>query len=307
VDGEEKAKTSHIDVHYMKLFLAFMKSRHLTTNVPDKKISNKLLERILDWNLKWRIVKVLRNYPVWKVIGNLSKNKKIEICEVGCGNEGGILAGAPQNILRNINYVGFNPELDPEKIKSFTRKNINFFKGYVNEQSVDPKSKDVVICMEVLEHILPQDREIIIKNMLNFLKKDGVLIISYPVQGKTGINSRIVREYITERKKKFGANDFVWDLQHFKNDDPQNEYLVPENDYMQKTLQNLGQYELKTLPNVNIHWWKFFYKMQYGIYPILPYISRLIFQPIFPLLNFFVHRGETFREIYIIKARNNNT
>ena len=75
------------------------------------------------------------------------------------------------------------------------------------------------------------------------------------------------------------------------------------NDKLEKTLQELGQYELTIIPNINIYWWRFFYKMQYGVYPVLFYFSRILFQPTFALLNRFVHKGETFREIYVIKAK----
>lgn len=274
-------------------------SRHLETNIPKRK--KNIFTKLLEWNLEWRIVKTFRNFPVWKIINDMASVEKLKVCEVGCGNEGGVLAGASEKIFKKISYIGFNPELDFDKVKNLIRENVKFEKGYADEKSVEPESQDLVVCMEVLEHIPEGDRKNVIKNLLGFVKDGGLLIISYPVQGISGRNAKIVREYINERKKKFGQDDFVWDVQHFVDDNPNNNYCVPKNDYMKNMLGDLGNYELKTIKNLNIIWWKFFYKMQYGVYPILPYISRLIFRPLFPVLNIIVHKGETFREIYIIK------
>lgn len=278
-----------------------MSSRHLVNNVPQSPSSSSFFKKVLDWNLRWRIVKVLRNDPVWKLIRNWPRQGRIEVCEVGCGSEGGVLAGAPPDVLNRVNYIGFNPELDTEKVAPYVRENITFANGYADEKSVASGSKDLVVCMEVLEHIPPQDRAGIIKNMLGFLKDDGVLVVSYPVQGHMRTNVNTVRALIADRKKKFGPDDFVWDVQHFQEDNPEKEYLVPENSYMKTVLEGLGQYRLEVIPNINIRWWKFLYKMQYGVYPVLPYVSRIIFQPLFPLVKLFVHRGETFREIYFVR------
>ena len=56
--------------------------------------------------------------------------------------------------------------------------------------------------------------------------------------------------YLKLRKEKFGADDFTWDMQHFKDDDYNKEYLVPANNYMKNTLKEIEKNTLEKKCNI---------------------------------------------------------
>ena len=293
------------------------RARHVQDNIPDQWGTLLLFSRYRNWNLGWRVVKAIRHYPFWQRIKALKERlnvAEVKVCEVGCGNEGGILAGAPKSFIRSLSYVGFNPELDRGKVEPFARAypNVRFRKGYADQQTVPKGSQDVVVCSEILEHISQEERLSVIANMLQFIGPHGILIVSYPVKGTTGLNEKMVKRYIEARKDKFGKDDFTWDIQHFEDDDYTKTYRVPSNDFMREALRQLSEqtgdeYELEIIPNINIKWWYHLYCAQYGVYPILHNFSRIIFGLFFPLLRSSIHYGETFREIYVISKKQKST
>ena len=132
------------------------------------------------------------------------KKKKLNILDFGCGNA----LDCGRYLFNNSdNYLGYDiykPGID-FAILNFKKKNINF-------SNVFPKKKfDVIICSEVLEHLV--DPTIILKKLNKSLCTDGILLGSVPngyglteiekfLIHKLGIYAFLKRIYYLFKKKK---------------------------------------------------------------------------------------------------------
>lgn len=102
---------------------------------------------------------------------------KISLLDIGCG--GGIVSCQLFKMgIKNITAIDSLLE-NIEIAKDYSEKNsiaVNFCHKSVEDLVVSKIEYDVVICLEVLEHI--EDWRLFVDNIKKILKKDGLLIIS---------------------------------------------------------------------------------------------------------------------------------
>jgi SAM-dependent methyltransferase len=99
------------------------------------------------------------------LIKKLSKNEKINILDYGCG------VGSNINMLRDFGKTEvFEPH---HKTAQYVKKKFN-----INIINKIKKKYDLIILTDVIEHI--KNEKIIIKKLLNSLKKNGHLLITVP-------------------------------------------------------------------------------------------------------------------------------
>lgn len=105
----------------------------------------------------------------------LLKNKlpPARILEIGCAH-GGFVA-----MMNQVGYTATGLELSPW-IVDLAKKTfeIPVFTGPIESQNIEPESLDVVVLMDVLEHL--SDPKSTIQACLKLLKKEGILLIQTP-------------------------------------------------------------------------------------------------------------------------------
>ncbi len=96
-----------------------------------------------------------------------------KVLEIGCGH-GGFVA-----LLRQAGYDAVGLELSPSivRLASDTFR-VPVLTGPVEDQSIEPRSLDAIVMMDVLEH-LPQPLATL-KRCMELLKPDGILLIQTP-------------------------------------------------------------------------------------------------------------------------------
>jgi len=98
----------------------------------------------------------------------------IDFCDAGCGN--GIYLGYLKNKHSNINLCGFDFS---EKIVEIAKNNTNIEKikvGNLESMPFDDESFDLILCTQVIEHLLNDKKGI--SELYRTLKKGGYLVIS---------------------------------------------------------------------------------------------------------------------------------
>jgi SAM-dependent methyltransferase len=98
------------------------------------------------------------------------------VLDAGCGS--GIV---PFLLSKNNSCTGVGIDIRKE-CTEFAEVRVQGFKFYpadIKNFSL-PERFDVVICMEVLEHFSPEDREKVIDRLDAHLKPGGILILSFP-------------------------------------------------------------------------------------------------------------------------------
>ena len=160
-----------------------------------------------------------------KFILDTIKNRK-EILDIGCGT------GKHMNILENLGYMVEGVDISPNMIKvAKTRVKGNIYNQNVLDLKLEEKYKAIIVMKSVLNHLNSYVQfEIALKNMLNVLEKNGIIIIDLDnkkingtYEDKVDDNKRIItskydkKERIQYRKYSFfiGAKEFEFEHKYF--------------------------------------------------------------------------------------------
>ncbi len=138
-----------------------------------------------------------------KFILDIIKTRK-RVLDVGCGS------GKHVNILENLGYevVGIDSSKRMVEVSKANTKS-NIYNMNVLDLSFDEKF-DAIICMKsVLNHLKNyEELEVAIKNMINYLEKDGIIIIDLDNKRINGTyndkvdgNRRIIESNYNETKE----------------------------------------------------------------------------------------------------------
>ena len=120
------------------------------------------------------ITKIIKNYLLKK---NNSEIKNINIMDVGCGN--GYTIDVIINNFKDVNVSGleYNDSL-LNLAKKLSNTSVMLNSGDIRDQNSFGKIKtDIIVCQRVLINLLNyEDQKIALKNIVNSVKKDGILI-----------------------------------------------------------------------------------------------------------------------------------
>tara|TARA_B100001971_G_C18099780_1_gene488182 strand:- start:137 stop:736 length:600 start_codon:yes stop_codon:yes gene_type:complete len=121
-------------------------------------------------------VKYFHNKRLLKIINLIPKKKKLKILDAGCG-EGHLLKMINHNQKKHSLY---GVDITPIAVKS---AKLRLPLATISNECLDSLSFssnyfDIVICTEVIEHI--PDYHKALNELQRVLKKDGLLIISFP-------------------------------------------------------------------------------------------------------------------------------
>tara|TARA_A100001011_G_scaffold135488_1_gene142893 strand:- start:95 stop:919 length:825 start_codon:yes stop_codon:yes gene_type:complete len=121
------------------------------------------------------ITKIIKNYLLEK---NNSEIKNINIMDVGCGN--GYTIDVIINNFKDVNVSGleYNDSLLNLAKKKLSNTSVILNSGDIRDQnSFDEIKTDIIVCQRVLINLLNyEDQKIALKNIVNSVKKDGILI-----------------------------------------------------------------------------------------------------------------------------------
>lgn len=131
----------------------------------------------------------------------IKQGRKLKVLEVGC-YVGNFITHSLQMRVFFDKYVGFdiNPEYISEAKKLYgDRNDSEFILGNFSDPNSEVKEQfDVIVCLEMLEHITENERENVYKNFSRFLKSGGLLLIGCP------INTKTQTFHVAEREKAYG-------------------------------------------------------------------------------------------------------
>lgn len=125
-------------------------------------------------------VEKLRLKTICKLIkGEIKKNNLNNpiILEVGCG--AGHVLKEIQNEVKTNNLIGLDPLEDWLSIaRKKVGSEVNLIKGFAEDLPFKDNSMDIVVCTEVIEHII--DPTVVLKELKRVVKSDGPIIVSIP-------------------------------------------------------------------------------------------------------------------------------
>ncbi|GHT74958.1 hypothetical protein AGMMS50262_08980 [Bacteroidia bacterium] len=134
-----------------------------------------------------------------RAIDLIQANDDIRLLDFGCG-DGFFLNQLKESYSGKIDLLGFEPILDP--IENNTVCIVNSWEKV--QILVNSSDLNYVTCFEVLEYFTEQKQIELIEQIVSVLKKDGILIVSVPVE--TGIPSLIknsIRKRSCNRKYQY--------------------------------------------------------------------------------------------------------
>jgi SAM-dependent methyltransferase len=144
-------------------------------------------------------------YHKIKIISEFIQNKSLHILNIGCGSgdmENRIFRLEGKN---NLMWAGI--DISPKSVVKCQKefKNANFSMGDIRKLKFENAIFDMVVLMEILEHIRPRDTFKALKEVNRVLKVGGNLIVSVPLNEglkemvKKGENTNAhVRDYTLE-------------------------------------------------------------------------------------------------------------
>ena len=167
----------------------------------------------LGWGLEYySYVSFLLDY-----FKKLSKRMDIErVADVGCGDGKITLELAQQH--PSIIFEGYDLSKQAMLFAKAYSCNIGNLKFYNEDFKYSKESYDIILCIEVLEHIPNNEIEYFVKNLNSKLKENGLMIVSVPTQNLK-IHPKHYRHYtldlLKEHLKLFTLEEYYY-LHNFK-------------------------------------------------------------------------------------------
>ncbi|MCC8417611.1 MAG: bifunctional 2-polyprenyl-6-hydroxyphenol methylase/3-demethylubiquinol 3-O-methyltransferase UbiG [Rickettsia endosymbiont of Bryobia graminum] len=177
------------------------------------KISNQWWKKNGEFKILHQINPIRISYILDKIKYHFTDNdNNLEILDVGCGG-GLVTSGLSQHTqnLNNFTITGIDAIQNNIDIATEYAKQqnliINYYKS-TTEELIESSNKkyDVVLCLEVIEHV--DNIEYFIENLSNLVKSNGIIIISTINRtSKAYILAIIMAEYILKWVRK-GTHDY---------------------------------------------------------------------------------------------------
>lgn len=217
------------------------------------------------------------------VIGLLADGWRpdIEILEVGAGS-----AGITEFLSHRVTGVDLAFERTAERASPWLER----VEASADELPFDDASFDVVLSLEMLEHVPPARRGPAVEEMLRVLRPGGRLIVTFP-SGETAAH---LDAWLNRRFRRVTGEDHPWAIEHI-------EHGVPE------TEEILALLPSEAAVHVHRHMWAPGFRLLHRLYTIrrLAPVTRLLglhtplaAQALFALLRR-MHREPAYRSIVV--------
>lgn len=231
--------------------------------------------------MRWHPKVALRYLPIVKEIKRLKLNNS-NMLEIGSGSLG--ITPYLNRKVTGIDLDFFGPQTDLLTKVRASAINIPF----------DNRSFDVVLMVDVIEHLPENDRKKALEEGFRIAKK--LLVISVPEGKDAFLEDKIISDYYYHIYKK----EFPFLQEHRK-------YKLPENKFVNDTIKELSvKYKRKVdiikTGNVNMRLHRFLMKGWITKSLLIDIIFRKVFLlliPVFTRLNW----EPTYRKIYFIRYK----
>lgn len=232
--------------------------------------------------LVWQADIALRYSPVVDFIKGLD-NKKLKILEVGSSSTG--IANFLKQRITNLD----------KDFTSLKLPNVNYVKGKAQNLPFSDRSFDLVICLDVLEHILPQERLLVVQEAIRVSR--GLVIISFPCGLEAEhLDKLYYNKYYKKYKKE---HSFAKEHINLKPVD----YVNLLRDIEQYLKNKFNFYKINEVKNINVSLWKFLNIIIMTDNLFLMFFKNLLLRTLFPIIKK-MNKGNTYRRIYFISFSN---
>lgn len=102
----------------------------------------------------------------------------MHILDVGSGS--GVFADCMAGMGATIVGIDANSDAVSYANRTFKRENITFLEGYLDKLDFDDNSFDAVTCLEVVEHVYPEQVRILLTDIFRILRPGGRLLVTTP-------------------------------------------------------------------------------------------------------------------------------
>ncbi|MDQ1265915.1 MAG: hypothetical protein QG635_1067, partial [Bacteroidota bacterium] len=147
----------------------------------------------------------------WKRILEWAPENPKNILEIGCG-VGYICARMSQTWLQaNITGIDISPESIRKARELFTSQKINFIIANISHENLLEKigyNYDLIVLMDVFEHIAQEERYFLYKLLKYCLKPSGRIILTFP----TPSQQKYLREHTPEKIQPIDEDVFLEDI-----------------------------------------------------------------------------------------------
>lgn len=233
-----------------------------------------LLRRTLDfyvqWNWAWTFDAALRYGVVSEHLGQQDSRKSAwRICDVGCGTRGGLASYLRTPVL------GIDLSFEPRIIRRFP-----LCRPVTASALALPMANatfDVVVCMDVLEHVAAEKRRQLVEEVFRVVRPHGWVFIGAPC----GAEVRQAEEEANALFRASTGRDHPWLIEHLRNDPLFCEEL---RDWIaHAAAERWGDFELRAFPNLSLALWKRLHRLMWS-HPLIIQFQRLLTQPWFAWL-----------------------
>lgn len=128
------------------------------------------------YNSRNPIVKFIHTNRLEQIVKNIPQKNGLKILDAGCG-EGHLIE---RLLLKNKGNTYFGIDIEEVALRKAKRRcsYSTFIRMNLANIGFDDELFDLIVCSEVLEHLY--EYEVVIKELIRVLKKDGYLIITFP-------------------------------------------------------------------------------------------------------------------------------
>jgi SAM-dependent methyltransferase len=164
--------------------------------------------RVTPWNIDaaWRYAAVVDDLrDVWR--------DDLEVAEIGSGS-----AGLTEFVEHPVTGVDVAFERTAETASPLLRR----VEGSATALPFADASFDVVVCLEMLEHLDAAEREPALREMLRVVRPGGRLVVSFPA----GATARRLDAWLNERFRRRHGRDHPWASEHLEHGVPEAEQIA---------------------------------------------------------------------------------
>lgn len=247
-----------------------------------------LARRYQQWNWGWRLEIALRYQPVVEALAARPHARRI--LDVGCGSKGGVTSylhrpACGVDLTFDLERVRYHPLLTPMVASGAALP-------------LAAEMMDAVLCLDVLEHLAPADRRVVVAEMARVVRDDGLLVVGVPCGAAT---RRAEEQLAAEFQRRTGRVHPKLDehLEHPELACDELHLMVQEAAHAR-----FARFRLWTVPNTNLRGWLALHRLSDLGRPLpgVTYVHRLLFQPLYPLLAHRLHAEPAYRQIVFISG-----
>lgn len=115
---------------------------------------------------------------LWLARRHLRPGPGMRVLDVGCGS--GVVAAALAAARAEVVGVDGNPDAVAFAADRFRRPNLAYRLGLVDELDLEPGSFDAVVCLELIEHLYPEQGRGLLETLRRLTRPGGRLLVTTP-------------------------------------------------------------------------------------------------------------------------------